>query len=236
MSGSPSSAGIHVRDQRGFLTSAEKRVLSWIAVRLPSFVSSDHLSGLGLVSMLGAGLSFAAFRITPWAAVGVVILLAANWFGDSLDGTVARIRKQERPRYGFYLDHVIDLAGTTFLLGGLAYSDLMNPLLAMAVLAAYLLVSAEIFLATHSTGTFRMSFLGLGPTELRIVLAAGALKVMSGPAVSMAAFGPVRLFDLGGTVAAIGLTVVFLLSAVSNARRLYAAEPLPSRTTRPRAA
>src|SRR5258705_11962046 len=100
----------HVREHRSLLATVEKRALTWIAARLRERIHSDHLSGLGLASMLAAGLSFVAFQTTNWAAVVVVASLAANWFGDSLDGTLARARGHERPRYGFYVDHVIDIA------------------------------------------------------------------------------------------------------------------------------
>src|SRR5207253_492733 len=108
------------------------------------------------------------------AAGGVIVSLALNWFGDSLDGTVARVRGQQRPRYGYYVDHLLDLAGTAFLMLGLACSSLMSPIVAALLLAAYLLVAAETYLATHVRGVFKMSFLGFGPTELRIVIAVGA--------------------------------------------------------------
>jgi archaetidylinositol phosphate synthase len=226
----------HQRDHRSVLMALEKRALIWIAVRLPAWINSDHLSALGLFSMLGAGASFAAFRLTPLAAPAVVVCLVANWLGDSLDGTLARVRGHERPRYGFYVDHVIDCAGTMFLLGGLACSGVMSPLLAMIVLAAYLLVCAETYLATHAVGVFRISFLGLGPTELRILLAAGAVKVMYSPHVTLPVFAEVRLFDVGGAIAAIALVTVFLVSTIRNGRVLYAAEPIASRLEKSRAA
>ena len=225
----------HVRENRGLLARIEKEVLVWVAVRLPSWVGSDHLSTLGLTAMVGVGLSFAAFRWTSWAAAGVVSFLALNWFGDSLDGTVARVRGQERPRYGYYVDHVIDLAGMTLLAAGLACSGLVSPLLAALLLSAYLLVSAETYLATHACGVFRMSFLGIGPTELRIVLAAGALRAAYDPWVTLGD-GQIRLFSLGAVVAIAGLAVVFVASTVRNARALYAAEPLPKRSGTPAAA
>lgn len=217
----------HVRENLGVLAAAEKRALVRIAGRLPRWIGSDHLSFLGLVSMLAAGVSFAALRLSPWAAVAVVVCLAANWFGDSLDGTVARVRNQQRPRYGFYVDHVIDLAGTTAVLAGLACSSYMHPLVAVGVLAAYLLVTAESFLATYSVGVFRMSFLGVGPTELRLLLAAGAIKIAQSPMVDMPTLGAVQLFDLGGVIAIGGLAFAFVASAVRNTMMLYRAEPLP---------
>jgi phosphatidylglycerophosphate synthase len=222
-------SGTHVRDQRSALATVEKRVLLWIAVRLPRAVRSDHLSALGFVSMLMVGTSFAAFRLSSFAAVGVVVFLAANWFGDSLDGTLARVRGEERPTYGYYLDHVLDLAGTAALMTGVACSGLMQPLVAAAVLGAYLLVAAETFLATHALRVFHMSQFGLGPTELRVLLAAGALRATTAPEVTWNAIGTFRLFDVGGIVAIVALTAIFLISGVHHAHVLYRAEPLPRR-------
>ncbi|MFN7984800.1 MAG: CDP-alcohol phosphatidyltransferase family protein [Vicinamibacterales bacterium] len=219
----------HVRTNTGLTATLEKRVLVWIAGRLPRWINSDHLSALGLIAMACAGLSFAAFRVTPWAAAGVIVSLAANWFGDSLDGTLARVRNQQRPRFGFYVDHVIDLAGTTMLMAGLACSGLMHPLVALAVLAGFLLVSSESYLATHAVGVFRMSFLGFGPTELRLLLLAGALRAAQSPWVDPFGAGPLRLFDVGGVVAAAGLAYVFIISSARNTRALYIAEPVPVR-------
>ncbi|MEQ1913192.1 MAG: CDP-alcohol phosphatidyltransferase family protein, partial [Vicinamibacterales bacterium] len=170
-----------------------------------------------------------SFRVTPWAAAAVIISLTANWFGDSLDGTVARVRRQQRPRYGFYVDHVIDIAGTTMLVAGLALSGLMNPMVALAVLAGFLLVSSETYLATHAAGVFKMSFLGFGPTELRLLLMVGALRAAHSPWVQPFHGEPLRLFDIGGVVAAFALTVTFVIASVRNTRALYLAEPMPVR-------
>jgi phosphatidylglycerophosphate synthase len=209
----------------------EKRALIWIATRLPGSINSDHLSALGLAAMAATGVALAAIAITPWAALVAVVCLAANWFGDSLDGTVARVRRQERPRYGYYVDHVIDLTGTTMLIAGLAVSGLMDPVIALGVLVAYLLVCGEVYLATHVTGTFRMSFLGWGPTELRILLAAGILKAAWEPLVSLPGLGRVPLFDVGGVVAIIGMSIAFAVAVWRNTRALARAEPRPLRRT-----
>jgi len=225
----------HIRENSGLLAAVEKRALLWIARRLPAGINSDHLSALGLGAMVAAGLSFAAFQFTPWAAAGVLVSLVANWFGDSLDGTVARVRGQQRPRYGFYVDHIIDLAGTTFLLAGLACSGLMSPLAAAVVLAGYLLVSAETYLATYAAGVFRMSFLGVGPTELRAVLMIGAFRAARDPWVSFGELGSIRLFDVGAAIAATGLAIAFAVSAVRNTQALYAADPRPARVGGPAA-
>jgi archaetidylinositol phosphate synthase len=219
----------HTRENLSLLAATEKRVLLWLAERLPGAVNSDHLSAVGLAAMAGAGVSFAVIPYSPWAATGVCLSLAANWFGDSLDGTIARVRHQQRPRYGFYVDHIIDVAGSSMLFAGLACSGVMSPLVALAVLAAYLLVSAESYLATHAVGVFRMSFFGFGPTELRILLAVGAIKASISPWASLGGLGTFRLFDIGGVIAATGMVVAFLASASRNTRALYAAEPMPAR-------
>jgi putative flippase GtrA/phosphatidylglycerophosphate synthase len=219
----------HVRDHRSVLATTEKRLLVRIANHLPPFINSDHLSGLALASMLAAGLAFALIGYTRWAAAAFVALLAINWFGDSLDGTLARVRNQQRPKYGYYVDHVIDLAGTAALLFGMAASGLMTPSIAFALLAVYLLVAAESFLGTHAIGVFRMSFAGFGPTELRILLAAGAIKVASNPVVTIAGIDAL-LLDIGGIVAIIGLGVAFVTSAIRNSLLLYRVDPLPVST------
>ncbi len=225
----PRAAGAHVRRHTSLLAGAEKRTLVWIAHRLPDAVGSDRLSALGLGALVAAGVVLAAIPFGAWTAAGVIVCLVLNWFGDSLDGTLARVRRQERPRYGYYVDHVIDVIGIACLSAGLAASTLMSALPALSFLAAYLLVSAESYLATHATGVFRISYLGVGPTELRILLAVGLLKAAADPDVTIGGLGPLPLFDVGGWIAAAGLALVFLLSAAGNVRALYVAEPLPMR-------
>lgn len=215
----------HVRLNTSVLAAAEKRALIWMAKRLPRWINSDHLSALGLVSMAGAGLAFWLAASDPIAGASLVVLcLLLNWFGDSLDGTVARVRDQQRPRYGYYVDHVIDLAGTAMLFAGLAASGYMTPAIAVLVVAAYYLVSAETFLATHSRGVFKMAFLGVGPTELRVLLAAGALALIDTPVVAPFGLEPVQLWDVGGVIGACGMTAAFIVAGVRNGRALYLQE------------
>ena len=218
-----SAAQVRVND--GWLAATEKRLLIRMARQLPAWLHSDHLTVLALAAMAAAGAAFWAARFWRPALALVVVALAVNWFGDSLDGTVARVRKQERPRYGFYVDHVLDVTGISLLMTGLALSGFMTPTIALAVLAAYLLVSAEVFLATAVHGVFRMSFLNVGPTELRLVLAAGALTIWTRPLVTPFGFGPYLLFDVGGCVAIAGLLAALLTSTVRNTVMLFHAEP-----------
>jgi archaetidylinositol phosphate synthase len=214
------------RNSTGLLTGVERRVLIWLAGRMPARVNSDHLTALGLVSMLLVGAGFAVSSRFPPALLGVVVFLALNWFGDSLDGTLARVRGHQRPRYGFYVDHILDTFGALFVLSGLAISGHMTPLVAAGFLIAYYILSIEVYLATYCVGKFQMSFWGWGPTELRILLAIGALTLFVKPIVSIAGV-QMPLFDVGGMVAIVGLIVTAIISAVGNTRRLYAAEPLP---------
>ena len=176
--------GVHRREHTSVLAAAEKRLLVWIAHRLPLAINADHLTALGAVAIVGVAVSFAAAPYSRWALLGVPLFLAVNWFGDSLDGTVARVRNQQRPRYGFYVDHVVDIANATILFGGLAVSGLASPWIAAGLLVGYLLLCAESFLATHALGVFKISFLGFGPTELRILLSVGAVVAIWRPVVA----------------------------------------------------
>ncbi len=215
----------HVRLHKSVLAATEKRLLIWIAERLPRWINSDHLSALGLAAMAGAGLSFWLARTDVVAGASLVVLcLLLNWFGDSLDGTVARVRDQQRPRYGYYVDHVLDLAGTAFLFAGLAASGHMSSIMAALVVAAFFLVSAEAYLATHARGVFKMALLGIGPTELRILVAAGALALIASPVINPMGLAEIRLFDLGGIVGVLGMVTTFIVTTSRNIRALYLEE------------
>ena len=154
-------------------------------------------------------------------------MLAVNWFGDSLDGTVARVRGHQRPRYGYYVDHAVDLVNATALFTGMAFSGLMDPRLGLALLLGYVLLCAESFLATHAVGVFRISFSGIGPTELRILLSIGAVAAIWRPVVTPFGLAPVALFDLSAVISLVGMAIAFGVSTWRNARTLYLAEPLP---------
>jgi len=215
----------HVRENGALLATLEKRLLIRLAEAMPRAVNSDHLTVLALAAMALTGAGFLLSRWDVRALWLVILGLALNWFGDSLDGTLARVRRAERPRYGFYVDHVLDLAGTTLLLGGLACSPFMSPVIALLILVGYLLAAGEVFLATAVRGVFRMSFAGVGPTELRLLLATGTLALFRDPHVALGPFGPVRLFDFGGVIASAGLFAAAIYSTVRNTAALAEAEP-----------
>ena len=148
-----------------------------------------------------------------------------NWFGDSLDGTLARVRKCQRPRYGFYVDHVVDALGASCLLAGLSVSGYMNPVVGLALLASYLMLLVETFLAVHTLATFKMSYFKIGPTELRLLLAIGNVALLVHPTAEI--FGHrYRLFDVGGVIGICALLSTALFAAVSHSVTLYNAEPM----------
>jgi phosphatidylglycerophosphate synthase len=216
------------RIQESLLSHVERRVLIWVAHRMPRRIHSDHLTLLALVAMVGAGASYWLASVSPLGLALVIVFLALNWFGDSLDGTLARVRQQQRPRFGYYVDHVVDALGILALFGGLALSGYMQPAIAAALLIAYLLVCLEVYLAAHSVGRFEMTFFGMGPTELRLVLASGNVALFINPGAAVLG-GALSLFDVGGIAGAAGLFLTFLYSAARNTRRLYIEEPMPGR-------
>lgn len=223
--GAGSGGGDITRDLGSILSGLEKRFLVWMAERMPRPINSDHLTVLGLLGMLGAGLSFWAAGDEPLALFGVVFFLFLNWFGDSLDGTLARVRRNQRPKYGYYVDHVVDVFGAFFLLGGLALSGYMSPLVAGGLMVVYLMVVSEIYLAAYAVGTFRIHFLRLGPTELRILFAIGTLYLLHNPYVTILGQRQL-LFDVGGVCGIVGLFGALLVSSARNTRTLYLRETL----------
>jgi archaetidylinositol phosphate synthase len=215
-----------VREHKSVLAESEKRLLVRMAGAMPRWINSDHLTFIGAAAMAGIGACFWMGGPALWL---VIPLLAVNWFGDSLDGTLARVRHHERPRYGYYVDHVLDAIGFAALFGGLVLGGHMSVALGLGFLAAYYLLVVEISLATHARGKFKLSFLKVGPTELRILLAAGVLQLMRSDTVNVLGHEWL-LFDVGGAVATAGFVVAFVAAAVRNGVALYREEPLPRPT------
>jgi archaetidylinositol phosphate synthase len=214
-----------VRIQTSLLAAIEKRCLIWMSDRMPAAVNSDHLTILGGLAMAGAGVCYWSSATNPAGLLWAVFFLVVNWFGDSMDGTLARVRRHERPRYGFYVDHVLDALGILFLTAGLMLGGFMSPAIAAGFLVAYYLLTIEIALATHTVGTFRISYWKFGPTELRILVAIGTLQLLRSSSVTI--FGSrLLLFDVGGAVAILGLLFTFIVSAINNTKLLYRAEPI----------
>jgi phosphatidylglycerophosphate synthase len=218
------------RTQQSFLASAEKKTLLWLAAHTPSWINSDHLTVMGLAAMALAGAAYWWSRSNRAGLLVVIVCLALNWLGDSLDGTLARFRNCPRPRYGFYVDHVVDAFSTLFLLGGLALSGYMSPWVALGLLVAYLMLLIEVCLASYTLGDFKISYFKMGPTELRILLSIGNLALLWKP-ISHLAGHAYRLFDVGGTIGVAGMVVILVISVVRNTIKLYRKEPLPEPPT-----
>jgi archaetidylinositol phosphate synthase len=214
------------RELHGLTAAVEKRVLLWLAARTPASIGPDHLTLLGLAAMALAGIAYSRSGASPaWLHV-VNLSLFLNWLGDSLDGTLARFRSRLRPRYGFYVDHMVDAYGALFVLGGLGASGLMSAPVAAALLIAYLLLHVNIYLATYTLGTFKISFGPFGGTELRILLVLLNLAVLRQPRALLLG-RDLLLFDVAGFAATVGLGVTLLVSSIGNTRRLYEMERLP---------
>lgn len=212
-----------VRVQESWVAAWEKRVLVWIAQRTPNRIGPDHLTLLGFMAQLSAGACYALAFWNRFSLLGVIVCLALNWLGDSLDGTLARVRHTLRPRYGFYVDHMVDSFGGVALMGGLALSGYMHPWIAIGLLIAFLMLSIQSYLATHTLGEFRLSFWKFGPTELRILLAVGNLALFWKPRVHFMG-GQCRLFDVGGVIGLTGMTMMLVFFSLQNTIRLYRAE------------
>lgn len=207
------------RELSGLTTRVEKRLLLWLAARTPAAIGPDRLTALGLIAAGLCGALYAGSGRQPWLLLLVNVGLALNWLGDSLDGTLARYRRRERPRYGFYLDHLVDAFGALLILAGLGLSGLMSPWLAVAVLVAYYLLSMEIFLATYTRGRFRISYAAVGGTELRMLLAALNLAAFLRPEVSVLG-QRMLLFDVAGYATAAGLLAILAHCFLTNRRAL----------------
>jgi phosphatidylglycerophosphate synthase len=204
----------------------EKRALRWIAERAPHWLTSDQLTGLGLSAQIGAGVCYGLARANRLALLGVIVCVVLNWLGDGLDGTLARVRRQQRPRYGFYVDHMVDIFGSVALMCGLGVSGLLHWQTAIAMLVAFLLLSSESYLATYTLSRFELSQGIFGPTEIRILLIAGNLALLRSPYATL--FGHrMLLFDVGGTIAAAGMLAMAIVVTLRHTAQLYREEPLP---------
>lgn len=207
-----------------WLTPLEKPTLVWMARRMPDAVHSDHMTLLAFAAMLLASLCYAFSGRAPQLLHLVNLGLFLHWLGDSLDGTLARVRNRLRPRYGFYVDHILDCFAVTLLMAGLALSGWMSPWAAMSLLAVFLLLSINSYLAAYTLGDFKMSFWKFGPTEARLMLAAGNLSILLFDPYIRLGGRRLLLFDVGGWIAVAVMAVILVLSSLQNGVRLYRME------------
>jgi phosphatidylglycerophosphate synthase len=209
------------RIQENVLAVSERKLLNWLCARMPRWVTPDLLTGTGV---LGAVAIFAGYALSTYGAGWLWLAIAGyvmQWFGDSMDGSLARFRKIERPRFGFFIDHSCDGLTLLLILSGIGLSPYVSFDIAMVTLAGYLLLSIHAFLATHVLGEMRLSYLSLGPTELRFVLI-GITFVMMGMGYDRDWFTHVSGFDLTFAGAGALMIVLFIIQTLKTAKQLSA--------------
>ncbi|GLT02070.1 hypothetical protein GCM10007897_34730 [Sphingobium jiangsuense] len=215
----PKTAPSLSRIQQNWLAARERRLLNWLCARMPAWVTPDKLTSLGMV---GAFMTFAGYVASNLAASWLLLAIAGyvvQWFGDSMDGSLARYRRIERPSYGYFIDHSCDGLATLLILAGIGLSPFVTMDVALVALAGYLLLSIHAYLSARVLGEFKLSYLAAGPTELRLMLIALTLMMMmlgSGPGV----FGKLSGFDLFVGVAGMILILLFVIQTLVTGRRL----------------
>ena len=207
------------RIQRNVLAENEKRLLAWICPRLPAWVTPDKLTLLALLAAIAIGAGYALSNLHPaWLALAIAGYFV-HWFGDSLDGTIARYRKIERPRFGYFIDHSCDGLAALLILGGIGASPYLRVDVAMFAVVAYLLLAVHTFLLAKVAGEFPLSHMGAGPTELRIILVALTVTMaVLGPDVGR--IGGFSAFDILFSGLAVVLVGVFLVQTMRAGRTL----------------
>jgi archaetidylinositol phosphate synthase len=214
-----------VRVHNALTARIEKRLLTWMALRMPQAINPDHLTALGFAAQILAGAAYALSSMDGRFLWLANLFLGVNWFGDSLDGTLARVRNRQRPRYGFYVDHIADTFGAFALMAGLGCSGYAHWEIAAGLLVCFYALSIENYLATYTTGRFHLSHGLFGPTEIRILLAVGNILVLNYPHVMIAGHRFLS-FDFGGAIAIVGMTAIVVFAAFQQTSLLYKKEAL----------
>jgi len=211
-----------MREKKFLLAEPEARVLEWIAGRLPSWVKPDHLTAVGVLASVAIAAAYVLSngdKLWLWAASA---LLVVHWLGDSLDGTLARVRKSERPRYGYYLDHLVDAFATAAIGIGLGLSPYMLLAVGLTIVVAYLILSINTYLETHAFGVFTLGYGSFGPTEARLALIALNTALALGLGIEVLGVG---LLDAAGIGIAAAMILALIGRAGRNLRRLAELEP-----------
>jgi len=219
--------GHQAKRQLDFLLAPlERRTIAWLVKRVPKRLAPDHLTAIGVAAALGFAVCFALSGALPallWVGVG---LLALNWFGDSLDGSLARARHIERPRYGYYLDHLVDAISTAAIAIGIGASPYMMLPVGMAVGLIYLALSINVYLEAQTRGQFKIGYGIFGPTEARIALASVTAALAAGVNFHISVLGQtLQALDIVGIVMFVVMSLSLLVRAVGNLRALAALEP-----------
>lgn len=203
----PSTPQSLSRIQQNWLAAKERRLLNWLCARMPAWVTPDVLTTTGMVGAVMIFAGYVASNAAPQWLLIAILGYVVQWFGDSMDGSLARFRKIERPSYGYFIDHSCDGLATLLILAGIGLSPFVTMDVALIALAGYLLLSIHAFLSARVLGEFKLSYLSAGPTELRIMLIALTIMMMalgSGPGL----FGSWSGFDL--FVGSVGSILILL--------------------------
>lgn len=221
------------RIQTSVLNGLEKRALVWMAERMPRWVSSDLMSFTGFIGSLMIAAGYALTSVSPsflWlSSAGFLV----NWFGDSLDGTLARVRNMQRPVYGYFLDHTLDCVNELIMFTGLGLSPLMDMRVALLILVAYLLMTINVEMNAHLKGEFKLTFAKLGPTEFRVIAVILNTVLVLSPSireleVSVSLLGRelcLTVLDIAGLSVAAILLVIYLFTVFNDLAGYSTADP-----------
>ena len=225
------------RIQTSFLNGIEKKALVWLAARQPKWMVSDMLTFIGTLGaiVIAAGyiLSSQSIHFLWLSSLGFII----NWYGDSLDGTLARVRDMQRPVYGYYLDHTVDCINEAFMFLGVGLSPLMNLPLALMILVVYLFLTINVSVNAHLKGEFKLTYLKLGPTEFRVfAILVNTLFILVRPLRDFSQQvnilghpAELRALDVAGIIILVLLVVIYLITIISDARAYAKADPMPEK-------
>lgn len=224
-----------VRIQTSILNGVEKKVLVWLAQRMPRWVTSDFLTVVGLLGAFLVGLGYALCWLSPYYLWLSSFGLLLNWYGDSLDGTLARVRNTQRPLYGFFIDHNVDGIAMTMICLGAGLSPYIHIGLALMVLAVYLLLCIYVYISAHLRGEFKLTYGNLGPTEFRVVLIIFNLIFLYATPLrtfqaSLTVFGnefTFGTFDIIAAIVLVVLVVMHISSLLSDGKKYAEEDPLP---------
>ena len=222
-----------LRIQTSFINGIEKRALVWLAKRMPRWVNSDMLTAVGTLGALIVAIGFALSCLNvQWLWLSSFGLLV-NWFGDSLDGTLARVRDCQRPVYGYYVDHTVDCINEGLMFIGAGLSPFLHLDLALLAYAIYLVLTINVSINAHLKGEFRLTYFKLGPTEFRIIIVVANTLLIAIPALAAIAnthtlFGltvTMHILDYVAAFIIIAMALIYIVTTISDARKYAAIDP-----------
>ena len=222
-----------LRIQTSFINGIEKRALVWLAKRMPRWVNSDMLTAVGTLGALIVAIGFALSCINvQWLWLSSFGLFV-NWFGDSLDGTLARVRDCQRPIYGYYVDHTVDCINEGLMFIGAGLSPFLHLDLALLAYAIYLVLTINVSINAHLKGEFRLTYFKLGPTEFRIIVVVANTLLISIPALAAIAnthtlFGltvTMHILDYVAAFIILAMALIYIVTTISDARKYAAIDP-----------